>query len=144
MKRMVGVLTVAIAALALLCQSADAGGRGHRIDKRVKAAAVVTGAAATVTFLSLNDWRWFSDWNTSRSNGLTTGGAYALTSVGCIAIAPMVATAFVRRPLTHREAHVLAGGCVVPIIGGWLVNAAYNANPHWDRFDAPPAPRRRR
>ncbi len=143
MKRLIGVLTVAIAALALLCQSADAGGRGHRIDKRVKAAGIVTGAAATVGFLSLNDWRLFSKWDTPRPNGLTTGGAYVLTSIGCIAVAPMVGTAFVRRPLTHREVHVLAGGCIVPIIGGWLVNAAYNAHPEWDRFDAPP-PRRRR
>ena len=143
MKRQVGIFTVAIAALALLCQSADAGGRSHRIDKRVKAAGIVTGAAATVGYLSLNNWELFSRWDTQRSHGLTTGGAYALTTVGCMAVAPMVGTAFARRPLTHREAHVLLGSCVVPIIGGWLVNAAYDAHPEWDRFDAPP-PRRRR
>ena len=137
MKRQVGVLAAALAAFALLCQGAEAGGRKHRIDPRVKAAGIVTGAAATVTYLSLNDWRWFGGWDKRRANGLTSGGAYVLTTVGCVAVAPMVATAFVRRPLTYREAHVLAGGCVIPIIGGWLVNAAYNANPHWDSFDAP-------
>ena len=38
----------------------------------------------------------------------------------------------VKRPLTQREGHVLIGSCVVPIIGGYLVNAAYNANPQWE------------
>jgi hypothetical protein len=140
MKRQVGILAMAFAALALLCQGAEAGGRKHRIDPRVNAAGIVTGAAATVAYLSLNDWRFFGGWDTRRAHGLTTGGAFLMTTIGCIAVAPMVGTAFARRPLTYREVHVLAGGCVVPIIGGWLVNAAYDANPQWDRFDAP-APR---
>ena len=46
------------------------------------------------------------------------------------------------RELTFREAHVLAGNCVLPIIGGLLVNAAYNANPHWE--PAPKKPARKR
>jgi hypothetical protein len=31
---------------------------------------------------------------------------------------------------------VLEGSCIVPIIGGLLVNAAFDANPQWDE----PAP----
>jgi hypothetical protein len=27
-------------------------------------------------------------------------------------------------PLTYREAHILIGGCVIPIVGGWLVDWA--------------------
>jgi hypothetical protein len=27
---------------------------------------------------------------------------------------------------------------VVPIIGGWLVNAAYDAHPEWEAADHPP------
>jgi hypothetical protein len=141
MKRILGVLTVAIAALALLAQSADAGPRKHRhhhIDKRVKVAGVVTGAAATVTFLSLNDWTFNGSWNKRQANGLTTGGAYALTSIGCMAVSPIVATAFANRPLTLREAHVLTANCVVPIVGGLIVNAAFDANPHWEPAPARP------
>ena len=49
----------------------------------------------------------------------------------------MVATVVMHRPLTQREGHVLIGSCVVPIIGGLLVNAAYDAHPGWDPAPAP-------
>ena len=48
------------------------------------------------------------------------------------AVSPMLATVLLKRPLTNREAGVLFGSCVIPIVGGWLVNEAYNANPHWE------------
>jgi hypothetical protein len=48
------------------------------------------------------------------------------TTIGCAATAPMVATVALNRPLKYREAHILIGSCVIPIIGGWLVNEAYN------------------
>ena len=35
------------------------------------------------------------------------------------------------RPLTYREAHILIGSCVIPIVGGWLVNEAYNHHVLW-------------
>jgi hypothetical protein len=137
MKQRIGVFTIAIAALALLCQGAEAGPRKRGVDPRVAVAGTVVGAGSTVGFLALNDWKWNGSWNTQRSSGITTGGAYTLTTIGCIAVSPMVATAVVGRELTFREAHVLAAGCVLPIIGGWLMNAAYDANPHWE-----PAPRK--
>ena len=84
----------------------------------------------------MNDWRLKGPAIARQANGLTTGGAYAASALGCMAISPMVATIAVRRELTFREAHVLAGNCVLPIIGGLLVNAAYDANPHWE-----PAPK---
>jgi hypothetical protein len=36
-----------------------------------------------------------------------------------------------------REGDVLAVSCVIPIIGGWLVNAAYDAHPEWEAGDRP-------
>ena len=116
-----------LAAFALTTQTADAGSRRH-VDKRVVATGVVVGAAATATYFAINDWRWKWD----ASNTLSSGAAYGLTTVGCLALSPMVATVVVRRELTMREGHVLAGSCVLPIIGGLLVNAAYDANPHWE------------
>jgi hypothetical protein len=49
----------------------------------------------------------------------------------------MVATVVLDRPLTMREAHVLVGSCLVPIIGGLLVNAVWDANPQWEAAPAP-------
>jgi hypothetical protein len=137
MKKQVGLLVSTFAALVLLSQGAEAWW-DRRIDPRVTAAGLAVGAGSTAAFFALNDWRWNSNGGNNYS-GLGFAGAYAATSIGCIAVSPMVATAVVRRPLTYREAHVLAAGCVVPIIGPLLVNAAYDANPHWE-----PRPARRR
>jgi hypothetical protein len=62
--------------------------------------------------------------------------------VGCAAISPMVATAVLKRPLTYREAHILIGSCVIPVVGGWLVNEAYNAHALWAP-DEKPEPKKR-
>jgi hypothetical protein len=116
-----------LAAVALASQSAEAGGRRH-VDKRVGTVAVAAGAASTAAFFAIGDWKWH-DWD---STNFTRLGAWTATTVGCAAVSPIVATLVVNRPLTQREAGVLVGSCVVPIVGGWLVNAAYNANPSWE------------
>ncbi len=128
MKRSLVLAAALIAAFSLTVQSADARGRRH-IAKEVKVAAIVTGAAATVTYFAINDWKW--RWQ-NNSSGLTSLAAYGATTLGCAAVAPMVATVLVKRPLTMREGHVLVGSCVLPIVGGWLVNEAYNAHPEWE------------
>ena len=128
MTRKLAIFAAAVAALAFTAQAADAGSRRH-IDPRLKVVAIGVGAASTAAFFALNDWNW--KWDSSR-HGFTSWGAWAVTTVGCAAVSPMVATAVVGRPLTMREGHVLIGSCVVPIVGGWLVNAAYNANPQWE------------
>jgi hypothetical protein len=138
MKRWFGTLTAALAAMALLCQGAEARDRRHKVDPRIRAVGVGVGAASTVGFLALNDWHW--NRNSPNSSGFTTFGAYAAATAGCVVLSPMIATAVVRRPLTFREAHVLVAGCIVPFIGPLLVNAAYDANPHWE----PRPPRRKR
>jgi hypothetical protein len=137
MRKYLSMFVVAFAALALLCQAADARAKVRvykKVDSRVTAVAIGAGAASAVAFFAINDWRW-NDWN--NSSGLTRLGAWGATTLGCAVVAPMVATAVVRRPLTMREGHVLVGSCVIPIIGGYLVNAAFDANPSWE-------PRRRR
>ena len=128
MKRSLALAAAVIAAFSLTVQSADARGRRH-VAKEVKVAAIVTGAAATVTYFAINDWKW--RWQ-NNSSGLTSLAAYGATTLGCAAVAPMVATVLVKRPLTMREGHVLVGSCVLPIVGGWLVNEAYNAHPEWE------------
>ncbi len=68
----------------------------------------------------------------SGSGGYAPSGAAAtIGTIGCAAASPIVATAVLKRPLTYREAHILIGSCVIPIIGGWLVNEAYNDGWLW-------------
>ena len=128
MKRRFALAAAVIAAFAFTTQAANAGSR-HHVDKRVKAVAIGAGVASTAAFFAINDWKW-NGWN--NGSGLTRLGAYGVTTLGCAVVSPMVATVVLNRPLTNREAGVLLGSCVVPIIGGWLVNEAYNANPSWE------------
>jgi hypothetical protein len=127
MKRKLAIFAAVIAAFALTVQAADAGSRRH-VGKRITAVAIGVGAASTAAFFSINDWRW-KDWD--NASGLSRWGAWGLTTVGCAALSPIVATAVLDRPLSYREAHILIGSCVIPIVGGWLVNEAYNAHVLW-------------
>jgi hypothetical protein len=68
--------------------------------------------------------------------GLTKAGAMGLTTVGCMAVSPIVAAAWVgsteHRELTQHEALGLVGNCVVPVLGGLFWDWAYAAHPEWE------------
>jgi len=134
MNRNFAFMLAVVAAFAFTSQGAKAG----PVDQRVAATAIGVGAASTAAYFAINDWKW--KWGNGR--GFTRLGAIGLTTIGCAALSPMVATVLVDRPLTMREGHVLIGSCLVPIIGGLLVNAAYDAHPEWEP-DAAPAPKKR-
>ncbi|MBM3526962.1 MAG: hypothetical protein FJX62_02630 [Alphaproteobacteria bacterium] len=127
MRKLSVALTVIAAALALTCQSADAGGRKHGkgIDRTVKHVGIGVGAGMTVAYFAMTDWK-------GKGGPIGSGGAFALTTIGCTALSPMVATAVVNRPLTMREGHVLIADCILPFIGAKLVNAAYDKHPEWE------------
>ena len=61
---------------------------------------------------------------------------YGLTTVGCFALTPIIGGALVslneRRELRSSEVFMMMGDCVLPIIGGLIAKAAFDANPHWD------------
>ena len=61
---------------------------------------------------------------------------YGITTVGCMALTPIVAGLLVsaneRRELKSSEALGIAADCVLPIIGGWIMQAAFDAHPEWD------------
>ena len=130
MYRKLAVFAAVIAAFAFASQSANAGGRHHHhhVSKRLTAVAIGVGAASTASYFAINNWKW-SGWD--NSSGLTRAGAWGITTFGCAAASPIVATMVLNRPLSYREAHILIGSCVVPIIGGWLVNEAYNNHILW-------------
>lgn len=122
MIRKFAVLVATLAALACTMQAAEA--RVHkRIDPRLDAVSIGVGAASTAGYFA-----WVGD---------TNGAAGALTTMGCAAASPIVATAALNRPLSYREAHILIGSCVIPVIGGWLVNEAYNEGWLWAPDEKP-------
>ncbi len=147
MKKTILGMFLLVATIATTGQSAHAGGLRHistpfdtlftpvYADQRLAAVSLGVGAASTAAFFAFNDWNW--KWNSSR-HGITALGAGVVTGVGCAALSPIVGTAVVNRPLTYREAHMLIADCVIPFIGGWLVNAAYNNHVLWAPDEGPP------
>lgn len=133
MKRTFVFAAACIAAIAFSLQTANAGTLRHG-DKRVAVVALGMGAASTAAYFGINKWKW-SGWD--NGSGLSRAGAWGITTIGCAAISPIVATVVLKRELTSREAGVLLGSCVVPIIGGWLVNEAYEAHPEWEQGAKP-------
>ena len=63
---------------------------------------------------------------------MSSGGATVLTTVGCMALAPIAGTIAVQRELTLREAYVMTADCVIPFVGGWLMSQAFDAHPEWE------------
>src|ERR1700722_2224123 len=120
MKQKFAMIAAVIAACAFTAPSANAGWDHPHVGK-LTAVSIGVGAAATAGYFAINRWHW----NWQGNSTFTQWGAVAATTVGCMAVAPMVGTLVMDRPLTLREVHVLAASCVVPILGGWLVNAAY-------------------
>ena len=54
---------------------------------------------------------------------LTPLAAYGATAAGCVIVYPFLGTWALNRPLTPREMYVGSANCIVPIVGGWIVNA---------------------
>jgi len=115
MVRKLAVLAAALVAIALTLQAAEARQR-KPIDRRLDA--VSTGVGLPLTALNF--------WGHAPAGAPTTIGI-----IGCAAASPIIATAVLKRPLSYREAHILIGSCLIPIIGGWLVNEAYNDGLLW-------------
>jgi len=117
MKSKVAFVAALVAASALACQSADAHSR-KRVNPVLTATSIAVGAGTGAAYLALNDWKW-NHWDSSKA-GITSLGAWGLTTMGCAALSPIVATAIVKRPLKYREAHILVGSCVIPTsAAGW-------------------------
>lgn len=52
------------------------------------------------------------------------GTAYAVTGFGCAVVYPIAGTLVLNRPLTPREMYIGTAECFLPVIGGWIVDAA--------------------
>ena len=58
---------------------------------------------------------------------MTRGVAYGVTTSPARSHYPFVATVLLNRPLTPREMYTGVGDCIVPFIGGWLVDKVLTA-----------------
>jgi len=128
----------AVAAVAALALSYGPANAGSRKDSKavIDATGIGVGAAATAGYFAFNNWNW--KWDSGRA-GITSLGAMVGTTIGCAALSPFVASAVLERPLKYREAHELVAGCVIPVIGSWLVDQAYDNGILWAPDEAPPA-----
>ncbi len=134
MNRKFAVVAAALAAFVFMGASAHAGSRGlahalNPFDTPISTAGTVAGAGTTAVYFGINHWNW--DWNAAAA-GISQAGAMTITTIGCAAISPMIATVLVKRPLTYREAGKLTVGCVIPFIGPMIVDALYDAHPEWE------------
>jgi len=128
----------ALVALGFPLQGANAAER-HR---GITAASIGVGAASTAGFFALQGWTLNGN---HRSGALGSTGAAVVTTAGCLALSPIVGTVLSQRELTYREAYGLFADCVIPFIGAWLVDKAFDVHPEWepDRVVArPERPRR--
>jgi hypothetical protein len=140
MVRKVACVVAALAAVGL-SGAANAGGHHHHKDKAaLRAAEIGVGAATTALYFGINDWNW--KWNAARA-GITQTGAIVGTTIGCAAVSPMVATVLLDRPLKYREAHELIAGCIVPVVGPWLVEQAYDHHILWAPDEEPVVAKRK-
>ncbi len=120
MKRIIALLACAVATVALTCSSADAHWR--KTDRRVVAVEVGAGVVSTVAYGSAIGWSW------TKHSSAYNWGAFGYVTAGCIVLSPIVASAIMNRPVTPREFWTLTGSCVIPIVGGYIAEAIYDAN----------------
>jgi hypothetical protein len=149
MKKYLGLLASVVAALGAICQSAEAQPRRappeavpdvyigpFRIgDPDVSLVGMGVGLAMTGAYIAIEDKRSLRFAGETGKN--FNGGAFALTTIGCMALSPMIASIVVYntqgRNLTHREAMGMGADCIVPFLGSLIVNAAFDAHPEWPR-----------
>ena len=104
-------------------------------DPHVFAGGTIAGLSMTGTYLAIEKKRGLHFGSGRPRGGSINGGAFALTTVGCMTLSPMLASAIVYakqgRMLTQREALGLGVDCIIPFVGSMLWNAAYDAHPEW-------------
>lgn len=127
------VLAAAVAVFAVTAQAATAAQR-KPVDPVIDATNFWVGAAWTAALFGINHWD--TKWDAA-SAGISSTGAIIGTTIGCMATSPMVATVALNRPLKYREAHILMGSCLIPFVGGWVVNEAYNNGWLWAPDEKP-------
>jgi hypothetical protein len=130
MKKSLSVVAFVAAAMMLLAPGARAGDfQLFRGDPKLIAPGVAVGIGTTGAYFALR--------NRSLANRISEGGAFGLSTVGCMALTPLVSGIVVQRELTRREVHVMLANCIVPFVGGWVMDAYFDAHPERDSVPPP-------
>lgn len=87
-------------------------------DPRLEAANTVVGVGSLGAYYVIR--------HDSPITNNPASAAFVLSTIGCAAVTPIVGTIVVNRPLTMREVYVGTGNCVLPFVGGWLMNAWFD------------------
>ncbi len=106
---------------------------GHQ-DPRLTVTGIGVGLGADAAYLEMRRKIWHDGMRVHR---FTTLSAFGLSTGGCMAVFPIVATIVINRPLTPREAYRGMADCILPFIGGWIVDAYL---PHTAWYDGTPEP----
>ena len=135
MKKRLIALAMAVASLGLVMQGGSA--KAFLLNDRspnVTAGQIIAGGGMTGAYFALT-----CNNNFSRCARFTSTRAlkwYGLTTIGCFALSPIIAGGLVsyneHRELRSSEVFMMLGDCVVPILGGWVMKAAFDAHPEWD------------
>jgi hypothetical protein len=133
MKKHLFALAMLVASFGLVFQAGSA--KAFLLNDRspnVTAAQIIGGGGMTAAYL-LTTYRHgrferFTSHHSLKMWGLTTVGCFALTPI----IGAKLVGHFEKRELKSSEVFMMVGDCVVPIIGGLVMKAAFDANPQWD------------
>jgi len=137
MKRsLIALATAAVAALGLMMQGGSA--QAFLLKDRspnVTAGQIIAGGGMAAVYWT-RVCRGGNFNNCARFDSPRALKWYGLTTVGCFALSPIISGMLVsmneQRELRSSEVFMMMADCVVPIIGGWVAKAAFDANPSWD------------
>jgi hypothetical protein len=135
MKKSLIALATAVATLGLVAQASTA--NAFLLKDRspnVQAGQIIAGLGMTAAYYAAICNRNFN--HCARFDSARSLKFYGLTTVGCFALSPIIGGLLVsmneKRELKSSEVFMMVGDCLVPIIGGWIAKAAFDANPQWD------------
>jgi hypothetical protein len=89
----------------------------HGGDPRLAVGGIAIGAGTTVASYYMTKKHGYPPHRFS-----SVGAAMAVTTYACAVVTPFVGTVLLNRMLTPREMYIGVGDCIVPFIGGWLVD----------------------
>jgi hypothetical protein len=96
-------------------------------DPRLADSNLAVGAAATGGYFALRSG------HKHVHHGIHSGAAaFAITTGFCAAASPIIGTIVTQRELTQREVFVSTANCVIPVLGGWWMNATFD-HYGWDK-----------